>query len=118
MGEIFDNFEKKQRLSQQEIADYLEISQSTISLWESDKSTPQVEYLPKLAEILKVNILELLPKTPIKIEHNTDNKNNLVKGFDITIDGSQLFKDLLDSKDEIIRLQRDEIQRLKGELHS
>lgn len=106
----------KQRLSQQEVADFLDISQSTYSLWEGDKSTPQVEYLPKLAEILKVDIMELLPKdTSVKIVNNTDNKDYSVNGFEIKIDGSQLFKALLDSKDEIIRLQKEEIQRLKGE---
>lgn len=97
------------------MADFLDISQSTYSLWEGDKSTPQVEYLPKLSEILKVDIIELIPKsTSVKIVNNTDNKDNSVNGFEIKIDGRELVKELLESKDEIIRLLREEIQRLKG----
>ena len=53
---------EKNKLSQQEIADQLQISQSTYSQWESDLTTFKVEYLPKLAEIFKIDVTELIPE--------------------------------------------------------
>jgi len=48
------------RLSQQEIATFLNVSQRTYSNIESDKSEPSLTQLHKLAEILDFNLLELL----------------------------------------------------------
>ena len=111
MGDIYVNFVKA--VVFHEVADFLDIGQSTLSLWESDKSTPQVEYLPKLAEILKVDIYELLPLgTTVKIVNSNSRTDNSVVGFEIRMDGHELFKDLLSSKDEIIRMLREEIKKL------
>jgi len=48
------------KLSQQEIADYLHISQRTYSNFESDKSEPSLTQLSKLAEVLEFNLLDML----------------------------------------------------------
>jgi transcriptional regulator with XRE-family HTH domain len=115
-GGYLRQLREKHRLSQQEVADFIDIAQSTYSLWESDKYSPQVEYLPKLAEILKVDIQELLPlATSVKIVNNTDNKDNSVNGFEVRVEGKELIKELLESKDEIIRMLTGENKRLKEE---
>lgn len=49
------------RLSQREMADHLNVSQSTYSAWESDKSAPKSSKLPVLAELLQVAVAALLP---------------------------------------------------------
>jgi len=62
---------EKNKLSQQVIADQLQISQSTYSQWESDLTTFKVEYLPKLAEIFKIDVTELIVEgTVVKVMNN------------------------------------------------
>ncbi|MEZ4903930.1 MAG: helix-turn-helix transcriptional regulator [Spirosomataceae bacterium] len=114
-GTTLRNLREQQRLTQKEVADLLDIAQSTYSLWESDKSTPQVEYIPKLANALKVDIMKLIPQeAPIKIVNNTGNRDTSINGFEVKIEGKDLFKDLLESKEEIIKLLREEIRRLQN----
>lgn len=50
------NIRLKQGLSQKQVADYLNISPQSISKWEKNEALPSIEYLPKLADILKCEI--------------------------------------------------------------
>lgn len=112
-GGYLRHLRDRQRLSQLDIANFLEISQSTISLWESDKSTPQVNHLPKLAKILKVEVIKLLPNE--ELEKNEDIETNiaLTSMFEQKKGTSELLTELLESKEEIIFLLKEEINRLK-----
>lgn len=56
--------------SQQDVADYLNISRQSISKWENDKSYPDIENLKRLSEFYKVSIDELL-------QENEDLKNKI-----------------------------------------
>ncbi len=47
-------------LSQQELAQELGVDQSTVSLWESGKTKPRANLLPKVAKLLGCTIDELL----------------------------------------------------------
>jgi transcriptional regulator with XRE-family HTH domain len=47
---------EKLRLSQAEVADQIEVSQSTFSDWESAKSQPHPKYWQKIAEALKASM--------------------------------------------------------------
>ncbi len=51
---------KEQKLSQQELADKLEIAQSTVGMWESGKRTPKLEELNRLAGVLKITVSRLI----------------------------------------------------------
>ena len=51
-------YEKK--MSQQEIADFINVSQKTYSNFESDKSLPSILQLVNLSELLEFNFLELI----------------------------------------------------------
>jgi len=113
-GTKLHKLRERNRLSQQEIADFIGVSQNTYSRWESDLSTFKIEYLPKLAEVFKVEASELIPQgTTVIIVNNSDNKDNSVKGFEINMDARELYRDLLASKDEVIRLLKEENERLK-----
>lgn len=46
----------RQGLSQKQLADYLSISPQSISKWEKGDSLPSIDYLPKIAELLKCDI--------------------------------------------------------------
>ena len=113
-GTKLHKLREKSRVSQQEVADFIGVGQNTYSRWESDLSTFKIEYLPKLAEAFKVEPTGLIPQgTTIKIINNHDNKDTSVNGFEINMDARELYKDLLSSKNEVIRLLREENDRLK-----
>ena len=59
-GENFKNIRKQCGLSQQEVADKLQIKQSNVSDWENDVSRPDYEKLIALAELYDVTLYELL----------------------------------------------------------
>ena len=59
-GENFKNIRKQCGLSQQEVADKLQIKQSSVSDWENDASRPDYEKLIALSELYDVTLYELL----------------------------------------------------------
>ena len=59
-GENFKNIRKQCGLSQQEVADKLQIKQSSVSDWENDVSRPDYEKLIALYELYDVTLYELL----------------------------------------------------------
>ena len=59
-GENFKNIRKQCGLSQQEVADKLQIKQSSVSDWENDGTRPDYEKLIALAELYDVTLYELL----------------------------------------------------------
>ncbi len=109
---------EKRRLSQREVAEQLDIAQATYCNWEMDVSSCRVDYLPKLAQVLDVDIMELLPEgTVVKVMNNQNQKNHdtSVVGFEVTMSDSRaLYVELLSSKDEIIRLLKEENAQTKA----
>ena len=53
---------EKAGFTQQNLADELGVSQSTVATWETQKSLPRTDKLPALAKILGCTIDELLKK--------------------------------------------------------
>ena len=60
IGENIKKFRKESGLSQQELANLININQSNVSRWEKDISRPDYETLIKLAEVLGVTINDIL----------------------------------------------------------
>lgn len=48
------------KLTQQEVADYLNIARQTVSKWENDKTLPPLETLQELCELYQTSISELM----------------------------------------------------------
>ena len=59
IGKHLRNKRNEKRLSQQEVADYLNISQRTYSNFESDNTTPSIIKLVELSKILRFDFLKL-----------------------------------------------------------
>lgn len=59
-GENFKNIRKQCGLSQQEVADKLQIKQSSVSDWENDVSRPDYEKLIALSDLYDVTLYEQL----------------------------------------------------------
>jgi transcriptional regulator with XRE-family HTH domain len=56
IGSIIRNLRKEKGLSQEEFAKLLFVSQDTVSLWELDKSLPDIETLIKISKLFNVTI--------------------------------------------------------------
>ena len=56
---------KKARLSQQQVADYIGISQNTYSYWENEKYNVDSESLRKLSELFNTSVDYLLGKDSV-----------------------------------------------------
>lgn len=56
----FKSAREKCGVTQQELAVALGVDQSTVSLWEAEKTRPRAKLLPQLAKILDCTIEELL----------------------------------------------------------
>lgn len=113
-GTKLNQLRNKEKLSQQEVADFIGVSRSTYNSWESDQASYKVEYISKLSEIFNVSPLDLMPfSNSVKIKNNRDNKDNSINAFDFFVDVKEFYTDLLNSKDEIIALLKKQILDLK-----
>lgn len=59
-GKLISELRKQQGLTQQQLADKLNLSNKTISKWESGSGSPDLSNLPILADSLGVSVDELL----------------------------------------------------------
>ena len=59
-GKLIAELRKKQGLTQQQLADKLNLSNKTISKWESGNGSPDISNLLVLAEALEISVDELL----------------------------------------------------------
>ena len=93
------------RLSQQQIADLLGISQKTYSNYESCKSKPSVHHLNKLGRLLEINLTDELRNYGfhVDVNHQTfrsqeDLKNRLLDTYEQNIKDKQLIISLLQQR--------------------
>ena len=59
-GKLIAELRKKQGLTQQQLADKLNLSNKTVSKWESGVGSPDISNLSVLAEVLGISVDELL----------------------------------------------------------
>lgn len=60
IGEQIKEYRKKNNVSQRELAEMLFVSDKTVSRWELGKGLPDIELLPKIAEMLGISIDKLV----------------------------------------------------------
>lgn len=72
-GKLIAELRKKQGLTQQQLADKLNLSNKTISKWESGSGSPDISNLPVLADALGISVDELL-KGELKNPEETKSK--------------------------------------------
>lgn len=71
IGDNISKYRKEMGLSQEKIAEYMEVSRQAVSKWESNISKPSTDNLIHLAEILNVSVEDLLGN---KKEENVQSK--------------------------------------------
>ncbi len=82
IGKFISKLRKSKELTQNELADMLNLSNKTVSKWETGEGLPDVSVLPGLAEVLGVSVDEILnaelrEETRIKVEEVANEKNLL-----------------------------------------
>ena len=106
IGSNLREIRHKQNISQQEVADFLEIDRRTYRSWEEGKADIKSLYLPKLAEFLHVELSELFREKSTDIvinQHNSDNKDSSINGVIFLLTD----KESMDKLVEIVKKQFD-----------
>jgi len=80
MGELIAARRKEKGMTQKDLADKLHITDKAVSKWERDLACPDVNTIPKLAELLDVSLEELMTATPKErsAQHKTDDLIRLI----------------------------------------
>lgn len=60
LGEQIIQLRKQKKMSQEDLADAMQISRQAVSKWENDQSNPDTENLIRLAAILEVDVNDLI----------------------------------------------------------
>lgn len=71
--EQFRNFREEKGLTQNEVAEWLNISPQSVSKWERGEALPSIEYLPKIAKLFDCSIGDLFcEETELPLSNNID----------------------------------------------
>lgn len=92
IGEKILNLRKQKKLSQEEVANCLNVSRQTISKWETDQSTPDLDKIEPLCELFEISADELIigkkenkevviNQSTQKIDEINDNKRKKALGI-------------------------------------
>ena len=86
VGERLLNLRKEKRLSQEELANILDVSRQTISKWETDQSTPDFDKIVPLCNYFGITTDELLTgRENIKEANKDDRKKRFAKNIAISV---------------------------------
>lgn len=77
---IYENRKKKQ-LTQEQLADLLNVSNKTVSKWERGLSYPDILLIPNLTKILDISISELFDSNDIQPEAKESYDNSILVNF-------------------------------------
>ena len=72
IGEKIRTLRKAKKLTQEQLADHLNVSSQAVSKWETGLSSPDIDMLPRLAVIFGVSVDELLDFDRLRIEREVD----------------------------------------------
>lgn len=94
IGQRIMNYRKDKKLSQEEVAEKLNVTRQTVSKWETDQSTPDFDKIIPLCELFEISSEELLRGKEEKKEETKEeneqiqidvNKEKRTKGLIISI---------------------------------
>ncbi len=75
IGSFLSALRKANGMTQQEVADKLNVSNKTVSKWERDEGCPEIMMLPAIAELYSVTVDEILRGERIQKDGSEDRKN-------------------------------------------
>ena len=77
IGEKLYELRKEKHLSQEEVAEKLDVTRQTISKWETNQSTPDFDKIRPLCELYGITADELLTGERKEITNQPENKQNV-----------------------------------------
>lgn len=75
-GAVIKELREKNRLTQQQLADKLGVSDKAVSKWENAKGYPDITLLEPIAEAFSVSVMELISGNAV---HNTNVSANVLR---------------------------------------
>ena len=78
IGEMISSLRKEKGMTQNDLAEKMNVTDKAVSKWERNLSCPDVNSIPKLAEILGTTVEELLNAQPKKENNKIDDIINIV----------------------------------------
>ena len=90
LGKNIQNLRKQKHMTQEELAQLLNVTRQTISKWESNYNEPDIKTLKKLACIFEITVDELI------FDHEEIIEENIVE------DKNELTKEILKTKKKVI----------------
>lgn len=79
LGERIQKYRKMKGLSQEELGKLLHISRQTISKWESNQSSPDIQSCKAMADVFGISLEELLDESKkIKTDQSTNHRNMII----------------------------------------
>ena len=76
LSEQIKKYRKENNLTQEQFASKLFVSKQAVSKWETDRSYPDINLLPQIAEMLNISIDELIGKKDT--ENSTNNQEKII----------------------------------------
>lgn len=64
IGEKISKLRKQLKISQKDFAKMLQVTPSAVSQWENNKTSPDIDLLPKIAKVLNTSVSDLMGETP------------------------------------------------------
>ncbi len=114
IGAVLTKYRNRQRLSQTLVAERIGVSQSLISLWESDGSLPALHHRIRLAEALQIPLPELIPEPLLsELVKSTPKPGNVANGNEVSPEILGVYQKLLSHLEETNLLLHEENQRLR-----
>lgn len=77
-GKTLAKLRKERKLTQQELADLLNVTNKTISKWETNTTAPDIDTLKRISQVLKVPVDVLLGNSKLTVT-DSHNKHKLAK---------------------------------------
>ena len=74
-------FRKLSNLTQEQLAERMNLTRQAISNWENDKSQPDIDSIARLAEIFGITVEEMIYGSlkKVGVDENDENKRNVMK---------------------------------------
>ena len=77
IGNKINQLRKLSGMTQEQLAEKLNVSRQTISKWESGSSTPDIESVVKVSEIFQVSLDDLLKEGEASVTNKNDERITL-----------------------------------------
>lgn len=79
LGERIQKYRKMKGLSQEELGKQLHVSRQTISKWESNQSSPDIQSCKAMADVFGISLEEFLDESKkIKTDQSTNHRNMII----------------------------------------